>query len=174
MNIIDRQTVIVSVNLVTFKTDAGTHIEVPAIVNLPMNLRFAADEMVLKNITYNSVDGKADTPDVVQIWCSITNDGIIGTFPNAGDTDPANGFPIPLSCQHDDHFRLNNSFQTGNMQLQFQQTRVNVLPSLNYPLGFPGSIGVQPLISALAAQTTFGSVSMTLEFIKLKDKYLYN
>ncbi len=159
MNIADRQVVIISVNLFTF---TGAF---PSQVSLPMALRFAADEVIVKNISYNGAispnQATADIADVVQIWCDKTNDGIIGSFPNCGD--PA----VPISCQHNDKFRLNNTFQTGNFMLQFQQSGAGGMFST------VASYNPQPLISALAAQTTFGVVSITLEFIKLKNKEIY-
>jgi len=68
--VIDRQTIIFSVNMSSIDT-----------ISTPMNLRFAADELILKSISYN-VASRVDTPTVVQIWCNITNDNLIGTFPN--------------------------------------------------------------------------------------------
>ena len=44
------------------------------------NLKFAADTMILKNITYNSREADPDTDDVVQIWCSKAENGLIGYF----------------------------------------------------------------------------------------------
>ena len=70
-NVIDRQTVVFSINLALL---------LPSVAQIPMNLRFAADELVLKSITYSP--GIGDVGDMVQIWCSLTNDNLIGTFPN--------------------------------------------------------------------------------------------
>ena len=157
-NVIDRQTVVISVNMFTFKT-VGV-VETKSEVSLPMNLRFAADELVVKNISYNGAispnQATTDIQDVVQIWCDKTNDGIIGSFPNAGSAR------IPSFYHINNHFRLNNSFQFGNFVLQFQQTGTSV-----------SSYQPQPLISAAAVQTTFGVVSITLEFLKLKNKDIY-
>ena len=157
-NITDRQTVVISINCFNFATVVNIppipNVETKSQVQVPLNLRFAADELIVKNISYNGAippnETIADVTDVVQIWCNVTNDGIIGTFPNGG-----NG-AIPICCYHDSHFRLNNTFQTGNLILQLQQTGS----------GNPASCGPQPLISALAEQTTFGIVSITLEFVK--------
>ncbi len=161
-NISDRQTIVISVNMFTMTGAVNSE------VSLPMNLRFAADELAVKNISYCGAispnQAINDIQDIIQIWCNQTNDGIIGTFPNSGDIGVAG---VITSTQHNEHFRLNNTFQTGNLVLQFQQTgaggQFNALASY-----LP-----QPLISALAAQTTFGIVTITLEFLKLKNKDLY-
>ena len=76
MNIIERQTFIISVN---FNTMTGV---VYSQVQLPINLRFAADELVLKSIIYNNTGAVADVDDVIQIWCNLTSDNLIGAFPN--------------------------------------------------------------------------------------------
>ncbi len=153
-NIADRQTVVVSINCATFHVPGG----VPSVVTLPMNLRFAANELVVKNISY--IGAATDVSDVVQIWCNITNDGLIGSFPNSGTN---NLIPVFISC--DNHFKINNNFQIGNFVLELQQT--------GGPAGTPASYNTQPLISSLAAQSTFGKVVITLEFLKLKNKELY-
>ena len=50
----------------------------PSQVQLPMNLRFAADELILKSITYNNnVSIFPDISNTVGIWCNVTNDGLI-------------------------------------------------------------------------------------------------
>ena len=56
-NVIDRQTVVFSINLALL---------LPSVAQIPMNLRFAADELVLKSITY-SPGAVLDTGDMVQI-----------------------------------------------------------------------------------------------------------
>ena len=48
--VIDRQTFVISVNLYTFNTIL--EVETKSQVQLPMNLRFAAEEVIIKNITY--------------------------------------------------------------------------------------------------------------------------
>ncbi len=151
-NIADRQTVVISINCATFNL-AGVKSE----VTLPMNLRFAADELVVKNISY--IGPGTDLPDVVQIWCNITTDGLIGSFPNSGNNS------LPTFPSSANHFRINNTFQYGNFVLQLQQTGGTAATIASY--------NPQPLISSLAAQTTFGIVSITLEFLKLKNKGLY-
>ena len=144
-NVIDRQTVVSSINLALL---------LPLVAQIPMNLRFAADELVLKSLTY-SPGGVADVGDMVQIWCSLTNDNLLGTFPNG----------VGLSYQHDEHFRLSNSFQTGNITFQFQTTIGPAAPFYYNP---------QALISPGAVVgNTKGIVSFTVEFLKLKDKTLY-
>ena len=154
MNIIDRQTFVISINCATFATSA-LGVEVKSQVSLPMNLRFAADEMILKNISYNSGTTQ-DVADVVQIWCNKTNDGLIGSFPNGGG-----GNKLPGFCQHNEHFRISNSFQTGTFVLQLQQT------GSGGSFSTVASYSPQPLISSYpnGSQTTY-IVSITLEFVK--------
>src|SRR5690606_27708687 len=135
-------------------------IENRAEVQIPLNLRFAADELVVKSINYNATFGSSDVPDVVQIWCNITNDNIIGSFPNSGSIDGMTSTPIFQT--HDDHFRLNNTFQTGNMILQFQTT----------DSGNRFSYNPQPLISTQNPQFTFDVVVITIEFIKYANKII--
>ena len=133
MNIIDRQTLIFSINLAKTK-----------IMQTPVALRFAADELILKQISYN-VAAAVDTPSVVQIWCNITHDNLIGTFPN----DSA------VWQIHDHHFKISNTFQTGVFELQFQQTGNNSGQNTIY-------YNPQPLIT----NGTQGVVSITIEFVK--------
>lgn len=146
--VLDRQTFVISVNLTTL-TGA-----VPSQVTLPMNLRFAANEMILKTIVYNNTGATGDDADVVQIWCNITNDNLIGAFPNAAGANPN-----PVFLPVDSHFSLSNSFQSGNFVLQF----------LNTSLGAPASYNPQSLISS-TAQHTYGTVVLTIEFVKLAQK----
>jgi hypothetical protein len=143
MNIVDRQTFIFSVDLNALD---------PSQIITPINLRFAADELILKCISYNSAN--VDTADVVQIWCNITHDGLIGSFPNSGNL--LNGAD-PIFQTFDSHFRLSNTFQTGNFILQFQTTNQ----------GEPFYYNPQPLISTQNPAHTAGTVSMTIEFVKL-------
>ena len=143
-NVIDRQTVVFSINLATL---------LPSVAQIPMNLRFAADELVLKSITY-SPGAVADAGDMVQIRCGITNDNLIGSFPNG----------IGQNYQHDEHFRLSNSFQTGNITFQFQTTATFYYnPQTLISVGALG-----PVVG-----NTKGIVSFTVEFLKLKDKTLF-
>lgn len=153
-NLEDSQTIIISINCATFSTDAVTLIETPSQVTLPMNLRFAADALIVKSIAYSGNVVTADLSDMIQVWCNITNDNIIGSFPNAGQNT------IPVSTYVNGHFRLNNTFQTGNFVLQLQRT----------DLGAPASYGPQALISSILSnvQRTHGVVTLTLEFLKLK------
>jgi hypothetical protein len=141
-HIVDRQTFVISVN---FANMTGA---VHSQVILPMNLRFTADELVLKSITYNTPGaGGPDVDDVIQIWCNVTNDGLIGAFPNS----------LANSINHNEHFRISNNFQNGNFMLQFQQTTNSAT----------GNYNPQPLTSAAAAQTTFGIAVIVIEFVKL-------
>ena len=70
--ITDRQTFVISVNLFTFLTVAG--VETKSQVQLPMNLRFAAEEVIIKNLNYcAAITPNAailDISDIVQIWCN--------------------------------------------------------------------------------------------------------
>lgn len=156
-NIIDRQTFVISTPL-DILTGA-----IPSIVELPMNLRFAADELILKSISYANPNALAsqDVMDVVQIWCNITNDGLIGSFPNSGPS------AIPVVSNPNTHLRLSNSFQTGNFILQFQVT-----DGAPYFLN-NASFNPQSLISSQVPQRTFGTVVLTVEFVKLKNKDIY-
>jgi hypothetical protein len=147
-NLEDCQSFIVSINCNTF-TGA-----VSSIVTLPMNLRFAADAMIVKSIAYNAKGAQNDVNDTVQIWCNLTNDQIIGSFPNTGINN------IPVSTYLNSHFMLSNTFQTGNVVFQLQST----------DLGAPASYLPQALISSQNPQRTFGTVTITIEFIKLRKR----
>ncbi len=136
-NIIDRQTLIFSIDLLALN---------PSLVKAAAVLRFAADALILKSIAYNDNVG-TDVDDIVQIWCSITQDGLIGAFANNAS----------VNVQHDELFLLSNTFQFGVIEFQFQQTRTNVGPVFNNP---------QPLISEAANVNTDGCVVLTIEFIK--------
>lgn len=153
MNIVDRQTFVISVNLNTL--NESLVVPLASQVNLPMNLRFAADELIVKSIAYHTKPGTADVEDTVQIWCNITNDGLIGAFPNTS----------ALSYQHNEHFRISNSFQNGNFVLQFQGTDGSIDNVPNF--GSVASYNPQRLISAQNPQRTFGVVVITIEFVKL-------
>jgi len=164
-NIIDRQTFVISVNLNTL-----TLLNVPplqSIVTLPMNLRFSADELVLKNITYNAVEGNDHLEDAIQIYCNITNDNLIGVFPNT----------VSNSYYHDEHFRISNSFQNGNFVLEFQGTDGTINDALPNPpgllIGPVASYLPQRLISSQNPQLTTGVVNLTIEFLKLRDKTIF-
>lgn len=133
--IIDRQTFIFSVNLNVVGNE---------VIKTPVNLRFAADELILKSISYNVNPTNADAANVTQIWCNITNDNLIGSFPNNA----------AVFQQHNESFRISNTFQTGNFELQFQKTGTNIAPFYYNP---------QPLIGT----ETRGVVAITIEFVKL-------
>src|SRR5690606_24549557 len=100
-----------------------------SLIRSPINLRFAADELIVKSISYADPTN-TDTPDVILIWCNITNDNIIGSFANSSS----------ITVRHDEHFCISNTFQTGIFELQFQQTRATTVPFYSSP---------QPLISAI-------------------------
>ena len=148
-NVADKQTFVISTALILMNPANKL-----SQVQLPMNLRFAADELILKSITYNNnVIVFPDISSTVGIWCNVTNDGLIGSFPNSHNA----------SFHHDEHFRINNTFQTGNFVLQFLQTDT----------ANPSTYNPQALISAQNSQRTFGTVTLTIEFVKLIDKSLY-
>src|SRR5687767_5523030 len=83
------------------------------------NLRVQVGELVLKSIIYN-VAPATDVAEIVQIWCNKTLDGLIGSFPNNG----------AISNSHNEQFKLNSSFQTGNIIFQFQEAN-GVIPYYN-------------------------------------------
>lgn len=149
-NIIDRQTLVFSFNLSTL---------LPSIASVPINLRFAADELVLKSVSYTPVPvpappGVGDIADMVQIWCNKTNDNLLTAFPNN----------LGQSSQHDEHFRLSNSLQNESITFAFQTT-ANGAPLFTNP---------QPLISpGILVGNTKGIVCLTIEFLKLKNKEIY-
>ena len=147
-DIISRQVIIISINCENFHIDPVTFAGTPSIINVPINLRFAANEL---STTFNCVwvgHGGVDTDDVIQIYCSITNDNIIGAFPNGSQS----------SILPNQQFSLNNTyFQTGTMTLQLQQT-----DNAN-----PFSYNPQPLISSQDPQRTSGVVVLTFEFLKV-------
>ena len=79
---------------------------------------------------------------------------MIGSFSNA------NNFTV----RHDEHFTISNSFQTGNLILQFQGTDGSLNNVPDY--GNPGSHNPQRLISNQSPKRTFGTVVLTIEFVK--------
>ena len=145
-NVADRQTIVISINLTTL---------LPSQSIVPLNLRFAADEIVLQSLMYSPAAG--DVADAVQIWCDKTCDGLIGSFPNNTATN----------SKRNEHFRLTNTFQTGNITFQFQTT-ANGAPFFYNPQAL-----ISPNATPLVVGNTRGIVSFTLEFIKLIDKSLY-
>ncbi len=166
-NILDRQTYVISVNMATFSEAANPPVK--SIVNIPINLRFTTHEMVLKSIVYNNpfFATSQDLSDIIQIYCNITNDNLIGAFSNAPAAAAA--APPGIVLEMDNHFTIGNPFQTSNMQLQFMQTTNNNLNNGN--VAIIGNAGPQLLISRQAvdtAQRTFGTVVLTIEFLKLK------
>ena len=148
-NIINRKTYIISVNLITL-TGA-----VPSQVTLPLDLTFAADELVVKSLAYSSLAGNADVNDLVQIACNITNDNLICAFPNT----------LMFSEVHDEHFAINNSFSGGNLTLQFQGTD-GLITEIGPVFASSASFRPQRLISAQVPQRTKGTLVLTIEFVK--------
>ena len=142
-NIHDRQTLIFSVDMGTLALASTSQIQ------CPVNLRFAADEVILKSICYNTIAATPDTDDMVQIWCNITNDGLLTSFPNN----------TAFLSYADIYFKLNNTFQTGNITFQFQQT-ANGAPFYYNPQAPIVDPGPPPL------SHTNGILSFTLQFIK--------
>ena len=140
--IIDRQTLLFSVNL------NGLN---PSQIEAAVNLRFASDALILKSLVYNAVTG-ADDNKVVQIWCGIIEDGLMAAFPN---NSAVNNYP-------DQHFKINNTFQNGNIKFQFQKTNTN--PNIDNRI----YSNPQPLISdpAVPTNTTTGTLAFLLEFVK--------
>ena len=150
-NIINRKTYIISVNLITL-TGA-----VPSQVTLPLDLTFAADELVVKSLAYSSLAGNADVNDLVQIACNITNDNLICAFPNT----------LMFSEVHDEHFAINNAFSGGNLTLQFQGTDGLITEGPAAPVfASPASFRPQRLISAQVPQRTKALLVLTIEFVK--------
>jgi len=151
-NIIDRQTIVISINIneLILNTDSS-------IVTIPLNLRFAANELIVKMISYNILSGSDDIPDVIQIFCNITNDNLIASFVNDSATND----------RYNTHFTISNSFQTGNFVLQLQSTDLEIDNLLNFMSPYY-SINPQRLISAQNPQRTFGTVVLTIEFLKTK------
>ena len=138
--VIDRQTFVFSVNLNALN---------PSQIQTPVNLRFVAHELILKSLSYSTVNATPDAKNLVQIWCNLTNDGLLTSFPNN-----------QVLCTFPDlHFTLNNNFQAGNIIFQFQKTT-----AYNDPLFY----NPQPLISDVTApvNVTRGIVSFTIEFVK--------
>lgn len=143
MNIIERQTFVFSVDFADLLL-AGT-----SQIKPNLNLRFAADTLVLKAVVYQE-RAVADTADVVQIWCDKAQDNIIGSFPNNG----------PVQQQHNEHFSLNGTFQNGEIVFEFQQTAN----------GAPFYYNPQPGIMQGGASNTNGIVSFTIEFLRHDKK----
>ena len=85
----------------------------------------------------------------MQIWCSITNDGLIASFPN--NTAFLHFTEL--------YYTITNTFQTGNITFQFQKTEAYTAPLYYNP---------QPLISdaTAPANVTLGILSFTIEFLK--------
>jgi hypothetical protein len=142
--IIDRQTFVFSIDMASLAVANKSYIQTA------VNLRFAADELVLKALTYQGIPASAggtdDTDDMVQIWCNLTNDGLLTAFPNN----------TAFQSFADLHFTLNNTFQSGNVVFQFQQT-ANGSPFYYNPQ--------DPIVEAGTSHTN-GILSFTVEFLK--------
>lgn len=67
--------------------------------------------MVVKSISYSTDTGVDDVGELIQIWCNIPTDNLIGAFPNLA----------PNTQSPNQHFQV-NKFQNGNFVLEFQQT----------------------------------------------------
>ena len=134
--IVNRQSFVFSLN---FDGDAR-----PSIIQTNLHLRFQADEMVVKSITYSIEDAFPDVSEGIQIWCNIANDNLIGSFPNKIN-----------STQSPSHHFLVNKFQSGSFVLEFQETFQEY------------SYSPQPLISS--QNFTFGTVCVAIEFIKYEN-----
>ena len=153
--VLENQILVFSVNLSTLY---GVN-NPPSEVQFPINLRFAADTMVVKSIVYqqptitsNPPAVGDDLPQMVQIWCNIANDDIIGVFSN---TNTGQGL------YHNESFLIPNPVQISSIKFQFQQV---VPTTTTTPIS---SYGSGPLISETAGgQRTHGVVSMTIEFLR--------
>lgn len=98
MNITDSQIITISINCRNFHTLPAPG-GLPSSVTVPLNLNFSPNEFVLRSIVYGVPGVEID--NVVQIWCSLANEGLIGAFPNGTQT----------SVLPNQHFRLNNTVQ---------------------------------------------------------------
>ena len=152
----DRQTFVFSVDialLVAANTSRITN---------GINLRFAADKLILKSLAYKNLPGIVDVSDLVQIWCNLTNDNLIASFPNNGT----------VFQRHDEHFSLSNRyFQSGQIVFEFQQTG-NPVPATN-PIFYNPQAGI---VQGGASHTN-GTVSFTIEYLlstpNKKNHYIY-
>lgn len=151
--VIDRQTFIITANTFNMTSTGGAN-NIPSIVTLPMNLRFAADSLIIKQISYSPITAAQDVGDMLLIWCNLTNDGMIASIPNGASN------MIPLTSHHADFFSLTNTFQYGNLVLQIQSGSYDPANGFNYSYN-PGA-----LISTQNPQQTFGILSLTVEFLR--------
>ena len=159
----DRQTMVFTVDLYQLS---------PSLIQVPINLRFHASEMILKSISYTTNANHPDFDDNVQIWCDLTMDGLLTSFPNAGQ--------FLSFC--DLHFPLNNkNFQTGVATFQFLQTDFFVPanpPTPAFHTGAPNFNNPLPLISYqignVGGPNTLGKLSFTVEFIKYQKMIISN
>jgi hypothetical protein len=139
-NIVERQTIVISNNMQD-STD----------INVPIDLRFYADEMILKEIVFNSAGNAVVT--TVLIWSNLPIDQVIGVFSSGSIISDAaiptfSGAPI---VRPNNHFQLSSRFKTGVVNFQFQE------PNDTAP--FIGG-------KYMAAGTINGTVTFTLEFVR--------
>ena len=156
-NIIERQTVVISVNFFDLWIDPVTGLGLPSKITLPLNLNFAADTLVIKSILYGGV--YVDKSDVIQIWCNITKDGLIGAFLNNESIQVCNA-----------HFGLHNTFKSGSFTLEFQRTDGILEDNPVIVYGNPASFEPQNLISSQYVQKTFNVANITIEFLRHDKK----
>lgn len=150
--IIDRQTFVITANTFNMNTAVPAANPTASIINLPLVLRFAADSLIVKQISYSPSAATPDAGDMLLIYCNLTNDKLIASIPNGSSN------VIPLAAHHDDYFSLSNTFQSGTLVLQIQS---GTIPALIYYSSDP-----QPLISLQNPQKTYGILSLTIEFQK--------
>ena len=70
MSILERQTFVITYNFAAANATAK--------VQIPMNLRFAAEELIVKSILYSPTGGNDGNYELIQVWCNLTNDNLIG------------------------------------------------------------------------------------------------
>lgn len=145
--IAERQLVVISASLATQNN-----------IKVPIELRFNADEVILKNITYASTPVGDNSSGVINIFSNLTADPIIGSFPtgwnNFTNAVPVTTFYGSVSSYFEQYLTLANKFRVGIVNFQFQQ-----------PAGTTPYVGNSPLI---AANTFLGTVTFTLDFIRYK------
>lgn len=110
-------------------------------VNIPFNLRFRPDSVIVRQLAYNAA-ATATNARVLQLYTTMTDDNILCVFPDS-----------TCVCQLNIEFPLYRKFQNGtyNFQLQYY-------PNQNNSGG--GSI----------YSTGLGTVQFMLEFVQYADK----
>ena len=106
--ILERQTINIAVDLDTAAN---------ANINVPINLRFEADEVTIKNLVYDSPDA---VPLTAQIYTNLTLDPIIAHFGNAGVVQTC-VFPEVKNT-----FTIVSRFRQGAINFQFQVATHNI------------------------------------------------